>query len=79
MDTISRTIEAPPVQRLISRFETKTKLAFKPRRDFFKSVGINPHRFALFIRGQKHPDSEEIKELVQFFNQFFLVNVEDLL
>ncbi|QHV97892.1 hypothetical protein [Spirosoma endbachense] len=70
---------SPPLQRLIDRFETQTTLCFKPSRRFYQRTGINRLRFAQFLRGQKHPDSREIKTLIHFFNQFFPVKAEDLL
>ncbi|GAB4018830.1 hypothetical protein [Spirosoma koreense] len=73
------TASSPPVQRLITRFETKTNLSFRPRKAFFSAIQINAHRFALFTKGQKRPDAEEIKKLVAFFGQFFPVKAEDLL
>lgn len=68
-----------PVQRLVSRFEAETKLVFKPSRAFYQSTGINRLRFALLLRGQKNPDSGEIKILLAFFKQFFPLTAEDLL
>ena len=72
-------IDSPPVQKLINRFEATTHLPFKPGKEFFMLVKINPHRMAKLAKGQKNPDSKEIQELVKFFSQFFPVKVEDLL
>lgn len=68
-----------PVKRLIDRFETQTCLVFKPRQSFYEVTGINRIRFAQLSKGQKNPESNEIKALVQYFNQYFSVKAEDLL
>jgi len=71
--------QRPPIGQLIDRFEAQTHLAFKPRPMFYKATGINRIRFAQLSKGQKNPESNEIKSLVQYFNQYFSVTAEDLL
>ena len=55
------------------RFESLTHLHFKPNTEFYKLLGINQFRFSKLVNGQKRPDSEEIKGLVDYFNRFFPV------
>lgn len=69
----------PPVKRLIDRFELQTLLVFKPSKTFYQSTGINRIRFGQLSKGKKNPESNEIKSLVEYFNQYFLVRAEDLL
>ena len=71
-------ISAPPVKRLINRFESKTNLVFKPHISFYDSLGIRRKRFGQLVRGEKNPDSEEIKRLLEYFKQFFEVKVDEM-
>lgn len=68
-----------PIGQLVNRFETQTNLVFKPHHTFYERVGINRFRFAQLVRGDKRPDSKELREIIDYFNQFFEVKATDLL
>lgn len=67
-----------PVGNLIGRFEQKTNLNFKPTFTFYQTIGINRVRFSKIANGKKKPDSDEIASIVQYFNKFFTVTVDEL-
>ncbi len=73
------TSTSSPIQELIGRYENKTNLVFKPTRSFYQQVGINHLRFAKLARGQLRPDSEEIRGLLTYFNQFFPVSADEFI
>lgn len=43
-------------------------LVFKPSRDFYESVGINPKRWGLIYRGDLEPTQSEIQSLSDYFS-----------
>lgn len=43
-------------------------LIFKPSKDFYESVGINPKRWGLIYRGDLEPTLSEIQALANYFD-----------
>lgn len=71
--------KSPPLRKLIERYETQTMLVFKPSKRFYQTTGINRIRFSQITKGEKNPDSAEIKTLSAYFSQFFTVTLQDLI
>lgn len=68
-----------PTAKLIAQFQSETLLMFKPTKQFYMTIGINRIRFSQLVKGNKRPDSEEIKSLSAYFSKFFPLTPNDLL
>jgi len=51
----------------ITQIERKFKIAFKPTREFYKSLGIGQRRWSLLLKNEKQPDLKELESLASYF------------
>jgi hypothetical protein len=56
-----------PIRELINE-SLPANMQFKPTTDFYKSVGINKHRFSKIFRGDLEPQRGELKAIAHHFN-----------
>ncbi|KAA9349724.1 hypothetical protein [Larkinella humicola] len=56
-----------PIKELIND-ALPANLQFKPTREFYKSVGINKHRFSKILKGDLEPQRNELQAIACHFN-----------
>ncbi|GAB3956405.1 hypothetical protein GCM10028805_46150 [Spirosoma harenae] len=57
-----------PLSCVVTKFEERNNLKFKPERSFYERIGINKVRFWQLVRGEKEPFSSELVSLATYFN-----------
>jgi hypothetical protein len=56
------------IQKSIESFEDRTLTSFKPRREFYETVGINRIRFWQLARGEKDITVNEAQNVANYFD-----------
>lgn len=57
-----------PLSSVVTKFEKRNNLKFKPERSFYERVKINKVRFWQLVRGEKELLSSELVALASYFN-----------
>lgn len=55
------------IQKSIETFEERTLTSFKPRKEFYETLGINRIRFWQLAKGKKEPNVDEAESIANYF------------
>jgi hypothetical protein len=55
------------IQKSIESFEERTLTSFKPRKEFYETLGINRIRFWQLVKGTKDPKVDEAESIANYF------------
>lgn len=67
VENVNQNDNQKPIGIIVKIITSKTHFGFKPKREFYNSIGINQKRFGMLCRNQISPTLEELKAVCEYF------------